>query len=148
MILGEARWIGGGAGFSPDNRAPTPTPPKWCFVLRVFSLLPQITRRYAEFSSAIVSINQTFPHDRTLTLLGQLQVGRLDPLEGVMFARSSAWRVQHSPGEHGKSRLGRESRRRAGIVLRRADGLGQACCRADGLSLGPARSLSQPPTNL
>ncbi|KAL8213581.1 UNVERIFIED_CONTAM: Vacuolar protein sorting-associated protein 52 [Gekko kuhli] len=32
-----------------------------------------ITRRYAEFSSAIVSINQTFPHDRTLTLLGQLQ---------------------------------------------------------------------------
>ncbi|XP_048345019.1 vacuolar protein sorting-associated protein 52 homolog [Sphaerodactylus townsendi] len=32
-----------------------------------------ITRRYAEFSSAIVSINQTFPHDRTLTLLEQLQ---------------------------------------------------------------------------
>nr|XP_020670791.1 vacuolar protein sorting-associated protein 52 homolog [Pogona vitticeps] len=32
-----------------------------------------ITRRYAEFSSAIVSINQTFPHDQTLTLLGQLQ---------------------------------------------------------------------------
>ncbi|XP_061477503.1 vacuolar protein sorting-associated protein 52 homolog isoform X4 [Rhineura floridana] len=32
-----------------------------------------ITRRYAEFSSAIVSINQTFPHDRTLALLGQLQ---------------------------------------------------------------------------
>lgn len=35
----------------------------------------QITRRYAEFSSAIVSINQTFPHERTLALLGQLQVG-------------------------------------------------------------------------
>ncbi|XP_060546141.1 vacuolar protein sorting-associated protein 52 homolog isoform X1 [Pantherophis guttatus] len=32
-----------------------------------------ITRRYAEFSSAIVSINQTFPHERTLALLGQLQ---------------------------------------------------------------------------
>ena len=34
----------------------------------------QITRRYAEFSSAIVSINQTFPNERTHTLLGQLQV--------------------------------------------------------------------------
>ncbi|XP_061110207.1 vacuolar protein sorting-associated protein 52 homolog isoform X1 [Conger conger] len=33
-----------------------------------------ITRRYAEFSSAIVSINQTFPNQRTNTLLGQLQV--------------------------------------------------------------------------
>ncbi|XP_028296731.1 vacuolar protein sorting-associated protein 52 homolog isoform X2 [Gouania willdenowi] len=33
-----------------------------------------ITRRYAEFSSAIVSINQTFPNERTNTLLGQLQV--------------------------------------------------------------------------
>ncbi|KAM6974938.1 vacuolar protein sorting-associated protein 52 homolog isoform 2-T2 [Tautogolabrus adspersus] len=33
-----------------------------------------ITRRYAEFSSAIVSINQTFPNERTITLLGQLQV--------------------------------------------------------------------------
>uniref|UniRef100_A0A671PPA4 Vacuolar protein sorting-associated protein 52 homolog n=1 Tax=Sinocyclocheilus anshuiensis TaxID=1608454 RepID=A0A671PPA4_9TELE len=33
-----------------------------------------ITRRYAEFSSAIVSINQTFPNERTHTLLGQLQV--------------------------------------------------------------------------
>ncbi|MBN3295247.1 VPS52 protein, partial [Amia calva] len=33
-----------------------------------------ITRRYAEFSSAIVSINQTFPSERTHTLLGQLQV--------------------------------------------------------------------------
>ncbi|KAH1182856.1 hypothetical protein KIL84_004348 [Mauremys mutica] len=32
-----------------------------------------ITRRYAEFSSAIVSINQTFPNERTHTLLGQLQ---------------------------------------------------------------------------
>ncbi|XP_054461502.1 vacuolar protein sorting-associated protein 52 homolog isoform X1 [Anoplopoma fimbria] len=31
-----------------------------------------ITRRYAEFSSAIVSINQTFPNERTNTLLGQL----------------------------------------------------------------------------
>lgn len=34
----------------------------------------QITRRYAEFSSAIVSINQTFPNERTNALLGQLQV--------------------------------------------------------------------------
>lgn len=34
----------------------------------------KITRRYAEFSSAIVSINQTFPNERTNTLLGQLQV--------------------------------------------------------------------------
>ncbi|XP_055750368.1 vacuolar protein sorting-associated protein 52 homolog isoform X2 [Salvelinus fontinalis] len=33
-----------------------------------------ITRRYAEFSSAIVSINQTFTSERTNTLLGQLQV--------------------------------------------------------------------------
>ncbi|KAK1155019.1 hypothetical protein AOXY_G27338 [Acipenser oxyrinchus oxyrinchus] len=33
-----------------------------------------ITRRYAEFSSAIVSINQTFPSEKTHTLLGQLQV--------------------------------------------------------------------------
>ncbi|XP_058864874.1 vacuolar protein sorting-associated protein 52 homolog [Acipenser ruthenus] len=33
-----------------------------------------ITRRYAEFSSAIVSINQTFPNEKTHTLLGQLQV--------------------------------------------------------------------------
>ncbi|KAF4100045.1 hypothetical protein G5714_018241 [Onychostoma macrolepis] len=33
-----------------------------------------ITRRYAEFSSAVVSINQTFPNERTNTLLGQLQV--------------------------------------------------------------------------
>ncbi|XP_037549417.1 vacuolar protein sorting-associated protein 52 homolog [Nematolebias whitei] len=32
-----------------------------------------ITRRYAEFSSAIVSINQTFPNERTNALLGQLQ---------------------------------------------------------------------------
>ncbi|XP_016348765.1 vacuolar protein sorting-associated protein 52 homolog [Sinocyclocheilus anshuiensis] len=34
----------------------------------------QITRRYAEFSSAVVSINQTFPNERTIALLGQLQV--------------------------------------------------------------------------
>uniref|UniRef100_A0A671PS70 Vacuolar protein sorting-associated protein 52 homolog n=1 Tax=Sinocyclocheilus anshuiensis TaxID=1608454 RepID=A0A671PS70_9TELE len=33
-----------------------------------------ITRRYAEFSSAVVSINQTFPNERTIALLGQLQV--------------------------------------------------------------------------
>ncbi|XP_042068732.1 vacuolar protein sorting-associated protein 52 homolog isoform X3 [Haplochromis burtoni] len=33
-----------------------------------------ITRRYAEFSSAIVSINQTFPNERTNALLGQLQI--------------------------------------------------------------------------
>ncbi|CAL8396207.1 unnamed protein product [Gadus morhua 'NCC'] len=37
-------------------------------------VFPQITRRYAEFSSAIVSINQTFPNERTHTLLAQLQV--------------------------------------------------------------------------
>lgn len=33
-----------------------------------------ITRRYAEFSSALVSINQTIPSERTMHLLGQLQV--------------------------------------------------------------------------
>ncbi|XP_064407979.1 vacuolar protein sorting-associated protein 52 homolog isoform X2 [Latimeria chalumnae] len=33
-----------------------------------------ITRRYAEFSSAIVSINETFPNEKTNALLGQLQV--------------------------------------------------------------------------
>uniref|UniRef100_W5KKM1 Vacuolar protein sorting-associated protein 52 homolog n=1 Tax=Astyanax mexicanus TaxID=7994 RepID=W5KKM1_ASTMX len=33
-----------------------------------------ITRRYAEFSSAIVSINQTFPNERTNALLGQFQI--------------------------------------------------------------------------
>ncbi|XP_077447521.1 vacuolar protein sorting-associated protein 52 homolog [Stigmatopora argus] len=33
-----------------------------------------ITRRYAEFSSAVVSINQTFPNERTDALLAQLQV--------------------------------------------------------------------------
>ncbi|XP_061752738.1 vacuolar protein sorting-associated protein 52 homolog isoform X1 [Nerophis ophidion] len=33
-----------------------------------------ITRRYAEFSSAMVSINQTFPNERTNALLAQLQV--------------------------------------------------------------------------
>ncbi|XP_075909311.1 vacuolar protein sorting-associated protein 52 homolog [Petromyzon marinus] len=33
-----------------------------------------VTRRYAEFSSAIVSINQSFPNDKTIALLGQLQV--------------------------------------------------------------------------
>lgn len=41
------------------------------FLLPPFS---QITRRYAEFSSALVSINQTIPSERTLHLLGQLQV--------------------------------------------------------------------------
>ncbi|KAM4539490.1 vacuolar protein sorting-associated protein 52 homolog [Odontesthes bonariensis] len=33
-----------------------------------------ITRRYAEFSSAMVSINQTFTNERTNALLGQLQI--------------------------------------------------------------------------
>ncbi|XP_060706512.1 vacuolar protein sorting-associated protein 52 homolog isoform X2 [Hemiscyllium ocellatum] len=33
-----------------------------------------VTRRYAEFSSAIVSINDTFPNEKTHNLLGQLQV--------------------------------------------------------------------------
>ncbi|KAK2834059.1 hypothetical protein Q7C36_014760 [Tachysurus vachellii] len=33
-----------------------------------------ITRRYAEFSSALVSINQTFPNEKTNILLGQLQI--------------------------------------------------------------------------
>lgn len=37
-------------------------------------LLSQITRRYAEFSSALVSINQTVPSERAMQLLGQLQV--------------------------------------------------------------------------
>ncbi|KAM7319328.1 hypothetical protein ACRRTK_022440 [Alexandromys fortis] len=34
-----------------------------------------LTRCYAEFFSALVSINQTIPNERTLQLLGQLQVG-------------------------------------------------------------------------
>uniref|UniRef100_A0A671PPJ8 Vacuolar protein sorting-associated protein 52 homolog n=1 Tax=Sinocyclocheilus anshuiensis TaxID=1608454 RepID=A0A671PPJ8_9TELE len=48
--------------------------------LELFGLMNQqycmsgITRRYAEFSSAVVSINQTFPNERTIALLGQLQV--------------------------------------------------------------------------
>lgn len=43
----------------------------------------QITRRYAEFSSALVSINQTFPNERTMQLLGQLQVrGSSSPSHG------------------------------------------------------------------
>ncbi|XP_041069183.1 vacuolar protein sorting-associated protein 52 homolog isoform X1 [Carcharodon carcharias] len=33
-----------------------------------------VTRRYAEFSSAIVSINETYPNEKTHSLLGQLQV--------------------------------------------------------------------------
>ncbi|XP_048472593.1 vacuolar protein sorting-associated protein 52 homolog isoform X3 [Rhincodon typus] len=33
-----------------------------------------VTRRYAEFSSAIVSINETHPNEKTHSLLGQLQV--------------------------------------------------------------------------
>ncbi|KAL7868496.1 hypothetical protein SRHO_G00098800 [Serrasalmus rhombeus] len=42
---------------------------------RVLDTRPHyITRRYAEFSSAIVSINQTFPNERTNALLGQLQI--------------------------------------------------------------------------
>uniref|UniRef100_A0A671PPJ5 Vacuolar protein sorting-associated protein 52 homolog n=1 Tax=Sinocyclocheilus anshuiensis TaxID=1608454 RepID=A0A671PPJ5_9TELE len=40
----------------------------------LFISKPHITRRYAEFSSAVVSINQTFPNERTIALLGQLQV--------------------------------------------------------------------------
>ena len=49
---------------------------------------PKITRRYAEFSSAIVSINQTFPNERTNALLGQLQVG--GDLGGV-FGWGGSW---------------------------------------------------------
>lgn len=45
-------------------------------------LFLQITRRYAEFSSALVSINQTFPNERTMQLLGQLQV-RVAPAEAM-----------------------------------------------------------------
>uniref|UniRef100_A0A673I917 Vacuolar protein sorting-associated protein 52 homolog n=1 Tax=Sinocyclocheilus rhinocerous TaxID=307959 RepID=A0A673I917_9TELE len=43
-------------------------------LLNAVTCFLRITRRYAEFSSAIVSINQTFPNERTHTLLGQLQV--------------------------------------------------------------------------
>ena len=46
-------------------------------------VFPQITRRYAEFSSAIVSINQTFPNERTHTLLAQLQPGGPAPTRSV-----------------------------------------------------------------
>lgn len=49
-------------------------------------LFSQITRRYAEFSSALVSINQTIPNERTMQLLGQLQVkGNADcPTAGLL----------------------------------------------------------------
>lgn len=60
---GEGRW--GGFGVPPPRPPPSPRPPKPPL---------QITRRYAEFSSAIVSINQTFPNEKTHALLGQLQV--------------------------------------------------------------------------
>lgn len=65
---GPARKEGSSVAKSEEPRGPSS---------RFSALLsphPQITRRYAEFSSAIVSINQTFPHERTLALLGQLQV--------------------------------------------------------------------------
>lgn len=55
--------MGGVWGSPPCPLHPHFTPPP-----------PQITRRYAEFSSAIVSINQTFPNEKTHALLGQLQV--------------------------------------------------------------------------
>lgn len=39
------------------------------------TLIPfQITRRYAEFSAAIVGVDQTFPSERVGRVLGQLQV--------------------------------------------------------------------------
>ena len=34
----------------------------------------QITRRYAEFSAAIVGINQSYPNERADRVLGQLQM--------------------------------------------------------------------------
>ena len=34
----------------------------------------QITRRYAEFSAAIVGINQSYPNERAERVLGQLQM--------------------------------------------------------------------------
>uniref|UniRef100_UPI00359019D4 vacuolar protein sorting-associated protein 52 homolog isoform X2 n=1 Tax=Myxine glutinosa TaxID=7769 RepID=UPI00359019D4 len=46
-----------------------------------------ITRRYAEFSSAIVSINQTFPKDRVHNLLGQLQAPKAETAP-----REETWR--------------------------------------------------------
>ncbi|ETE58139.1 Vacuolar protein sorting-associated protein 52-like protein, partial [Ophiophagus hannah] len=77
---GPAKKEGASVAESGEPRGPsshfsallTPVPPTH----------PQITRRYAEFSSAIVSINQTFPHERTLALLGQLQRGQLERLRG------------------------------------------------------------------
>ena len=33
----------------------------------------QVTRRYAEFSAAIIGINQSYPSEQTDRLLGQLQ---------------------------------------------------------------------------
>ena len=36
-------------------------------------MLPQITRRYAEFSAAIVAINQTSPSELVERVLGRLQ---------------------------------------------------------------------------
>ena len=39
----------------------------------VQTLTLQITRRFAEFSAAIVGINVSYPNDRVLRVLGQLQ---------------------------------------------------------------------------
>uniref|UniRef100_A0A670HQT0 Vacuolar protein sorting-associated protein 52 homolog n=1 Tax=Podarcis muralis TaxID=64176 RepID=A0A670HQT0_PODMU len=64
-----------------------------------------ITRRYAEFSSAIVSINQTFPHDRTLTLLGQLQVRASaphSPRKGLGFNQNETRRLSERAVEESK----------------------------------------------
>ncbi|CAJ0946065.1 unnamed protein product [Ranitomeya imitator] len=46
--------------------------PRFQYILELN--IQMITRRYAEFSSAIVSINQTFPNEKTNVLSGALQV--------------------------------------------------------------------------
>ncbi|NXK15530.1 VPS52 protein, partial [Herpetotheres cachinnans] len=58
----------------------------------------QITRRYAEFSSAIVSINQTFPNEKTHALLGQLQVlGRGGAPPHFGEGTQEYWGPPHTP---------------------------------------------------
>uniref|UniRef100_A0A8C4JRE0 Vacuolar protein sorting-associated protein 52 homolog n=1 Tax=Dromaius novaehollandiae TaxID=8790 RepID=A0A8C4JRE0_DRONO len=56
-----------------------------------------ITRRYAEFSSAIVSINQTFPNEKTHALLGQLQVGGAGWGPGVRGGAQASGRAPVTP---------------------------------------------------
>uniref|UniRef100_A0A8C0ATV0 Vacuolar protein sorting-associated protein 52 homolog n=1 Tax=Buteo japonicus TaxID=224669 RepID=A0A8C0ATV0_9AVES len=94
-----------------------------------------ITRRYAEFSSAIVSINQTFPNEKTHALLGQLQVevenfvlrvaaefssrkeqlifliNNYDMMLGVLMRRERGRREEGARKERGRSEEGERTER-------------------------------------